>query len=197
MARGKTTTVVFKRNLQGQTMLLPPDLGELIAKDHPVRIVNDILDRVDITELLRQYRPGGTSSYPPRMLLKVLVYSYINNLYSSRRIEEAVTQNIHYMWLAGMSRPDHNTINRFRGKRLQGCLRPIFTQVSVDFVVRFALELPLKWVSSDYNAKQRIQLFSANYNKKEKRHTRTWTGFCLFFHFGRGNFTNVELFSRS
>ena len=121
--------MVFKRNLQGQTMLLPPDLGELIAKDHPVRIVNDILDRVDLTELLRQYRPGGTSSYPPRMLLKVLVYSYINNLYSSRRIEEAVTQNIHYMWLAGMSRPDHNTINRFRGKRLQGCLRPIFTQV--------------------------------------------------------------------
>src|SRR5690606_321387 len=79
--------------------------------------------------LLRQYRPGGTSSYHPRMLLKVLVYSYINNVYSSRRIEECLTQNIHYMWLAGMNRPDHNTINRFRGKRLQGCLRPIFTQV--------------------------------------------------------------------
>ena len=129
MARGKTSTVVFKGNLQGQTMLLPPDLGELIPADHPVRVVNDILERIDITELLRQYRPGGTSSYHPRMLLKVLVYSYINNLYSSRRIEESVGQNIHYMWLAGMSRPDHNTINRFRGKRLQGCLRPIFTQV--------------------------------------------------------------------
>ena len=129
MARGKASTVVFKRNLQGQAMLLPPDLGELIASDHPVRVVNEVLDRIDITELLRQYRPGGTSSYHPRMLLKVLVYSYINNLYSSRRIEESVGQNIHYMWLAGMSRPDHNTINRFRGKRLQGCLRPIFTQV--------------------------------------------------------------------
>lgn len=121
--------VVFKRNLQQQTMLLPPDLGELIAWDHPVRILNEVLDRIDITELLRQYRPGGTSSYHPRMLLKVLVYSYINNVYSSRRIEECINQNIHYMWLAGMNRPDHNTINRFRGKRLQGCLRPIFTQV--------------------------------------------------------------------
>ena len=121
--------MVFKRNLKGQTMLLPPDLGELIRADHPVRVVNEVLDRIDITELLRQYRPGGTSSYHPRMLLKVLVYSYINNLYSSRRIDESVGQNIHYMWLAGMSRPDHNTINRFRGKRLQGCLRPIFTQV--------------------------------------------------------------------
>src|SRR5690606_11135380 len=107
MARGKTSTVVFNRNLQGQTMLLPPDVVELIPTDHPVRVVNDILERIDITELLRQYRPGGTSSYHPRMLLKVLVYSYINKLYSSRRIEESVGQNIHYIWLAGMSRPDH------------------------------------------------------------------------------------------
>src|SRR5690606_12376639 len=110
-------------------MLLSPDLGELIPADHTLRVVNHTLGRRDSTDLLRQYLPGGTSSYHPRRLLNVLVYSYINNLYSSRGIEESVGQNIHYMWLAGMSRPDHNTINRFRGKRLQGCLRPIFTQV--------------------------------------------------------------------
>ncbi len=63
------------------------------------------------------------------MLLKVLVYAYINNIYSSRKIEEAVSSNIYYMWLSGMSKPDHNTINRFRGKRLQKTLQPIFTQV--------------------------------------------------------------------
>jgi len=48
------------------------------------------------------------------MLLKALVYAYINNIYSSRKIEEALQQNIHFMWLTGMSKPDHNTINRFR-----------------------------------------------------------------------------------
>jgi transposase len=42
------------------------------------------------------------------MLLKVLVFGYMNNIYSSRRLEEAVGQNIHFMWLAGMNRPDHN-----------------------------------------------------------------------------------------
>ena len=63
------------------------------------------------------------------MLLKVLVFGYINNIYSSRRMEEALGQNIHFMWLAGMSKPDHNTINRFRGQRLQKTLQPIFTQV--------------------------------------------------------------------
>ena len=110
-------------------MLLPPDLSDLIAANHPVRIVNAVLDRVDITLLIELYKPGGTSSYHPRMLFKVMVYSYINNVYSSRKIEEAVGQNINYMWLSGMSKPDHNTINRFRGERLQKTLQPIFNQV--------------------------------------------------------------------
>jgi len=129
MAKGKTLKVVFKSNHQQQAMLLPPDLSDLIAANHPVRVVNAVLDRVDITQLIEQYKPGGTSSYHPRMLLKVMVYAYINNVYSSRKIEEAVAQNINYMWLAGMSKPDHNTINRFRGQRLQKTLQPIFTQV--------------------------------------------------------------------
>lgn len=129
MARGKTLSVVFKNTHQHQAMLLPPDLNDMVSSNHPVRVVNEVLEKVDISELLRQYKPGGTSSYHPRMLLKVLVYAYINNIYSSRKIEEAVAQNIYFMWLSGMSRPDHNTINRFRGQRLQKTLQPIFTQV--------------------------------------------------------------------
>lgn len=129
MAKGKTMKVVFKADHQRQAMLLPPDLNDLVAANHPVRIVNDVLDKVDISLLIKLYKPGGTSSYHPRMLLKVLVYAYINNVYSSRKIEEAVSQNIHYMWLSGMSKPDHNTINRFRGQRLQQTLQPIFNQV--------------------------------------------------------------------
>lgn len=129
MAKGKTLKIVFKADNQRQAMLLPPDLNDLVAANHPVRTVNDVLDKIDITSLVKLYKPGGTSSYHPRMLLKVLVYAYINNIYSSRKIEEAVCQNINYMWLSGMSKPDHNTINRFRGKRLQHTLKPIFNQV--------------------------------------------------------------------
>src|SRR5450631_3458934 len=129
MAKGKTLKVVFKADNQRQAMLLPPDLNDLVSANHPVRIVNAVLDKIDITALLKMYKPGGTSSYHPRMLLKVLIYAYINNVYSSRKIEEAISQNINYMWLSGMSTPDHNTINRFRGKRLQQTLRPIFNQV--------------------------------------------------------------------
>lgn len=129
MARGKTLTVVFKQNHQHQLMAFPPNLDDLVNQDHPVRVVNAVIDKLDINGLIDQYKPGGTSSYHPRMLLKVLLYAYINNIYSSRKIEEAVQQNINFMWIAGMSRPDHNTINRFRGERLQKSLQPIFTQV--------------------------------------------------------------------
>jgi transposase len=129
MAKRQDLKVVFKQNNQHQIMAFPPTLEELISSDHPVRVVSAVLDKVDITALINQYRPGGTSSYHPRMLLKVLVYAYINNVYSSRKIEECVSNHVHYMWLAGMQKPDHNTINRFRSERLQKTLQPIFSQV--------------------------------------------------------------------
>ncbi len=123
--------VAFKAYQQHQAMLLPPSLDELIAQGHPVRTVNEVLDKIDIDPLLKKYKGGGSSSFHPRMLLKVLVYSYINNTYSSRKIEAALKENIHYMWLSGMSTPDHNTINRFRSDRLKEVLRQVFTQVVV------------------------------------------------------------------
>lgn len=125
----KKSTVVFKTYAPNQAMLLPPSLDELIAKDHPVRVVADVIDKINLTPLLQKYEGGGCSSYHPKMLLKVLVYAYVTNIYSSRRIEASVKENINFMWLAAMSKPDHNTINRFRGKRLKDVLRKIFVQV--------------------------------------------------------------------
>lgn len=121
--------VVFKDYNPKQNFLLPPSLEELIEANHPVRTVSDVIDGLDLECLIKNYKPGGTSSYHPRMLLKVLVYGYLCNIFSSRRLEDALKQNIHFMWLSGMSRPDHNTINRFRSERLKDEVRSIFTQV--------------------------------------------------------------------
>lgn len=49
---------------------LSPSLDELVAADHPVRVVHEVLEKIDITALLHQYKPGGTSSYHPWMLVK-------------------------------------------------------------------------------------------------------------------------------
>ena len=121
--------VVFKRYVQDQPMLLPPSYEELVPENHPVRVVNEVIERVDISALEKSYKGGGTSNYDPRMLLKVVVYAYLKNIYSSRKMEQALQENVHFMWLAGAAKPDHNTINDFRSKRLKGPLKEIFNQV--------------------------------------------------------------------
>ena len=96
---------------------------------HPVQIVNDVIEKIDPKLLISKYSGGGTSSYHPKMMSEVLVYSYLTNIYSSRKIEAALQENIHFMWLSGMQTPDHNTINNFRGQRLKGEIKDIFSQV--------------------------------------------------------------------
>eukprot|EP01042_Synura_sphagnicola_P032066 gene32066-41272_t len=63
------------------------------------------------------------------MLLKVVVYGYVTNVYSSRKLAAACQESIYFMWLSSMSYPDHNTINRFRGVRLKHALRSVFEDV--------------------------------------------------------------------
>lgn len=120
---------IFKYYNNKQMMLLPPSLDELIAANHPVRVVDRVIDEINIDPILEKYIGGGTSSYDPRMLLKVLIYAYLCNIYSSRKIESSLSENIHFMWLSGMSQPDHNTINRFRSDRLKDVLKETFSQV--------------------------------------------------------------------
>ena len=101
----------------------------MIAANHPVRVVNDVIDQIDIDIIINKYKGGGTSSYHPRMLLKVLMFGYLSNIYSSRRMEAAVKDNIHFMWLSRMLQPDHHTINRFRSERLRNILKEVFAQI--------------------------------------------------------------------
>ena len=129
MQKTNRTKVVFKDYSPNQILLLPPSLEEMIDPKHPVRIVNQVIDSLDLDLLIKKYKGGGCSSYHPRLLLKLLVYGYLSNQYSSRKIEQATKQNIHFMWLSAMSYPDHNTINRFRSDRLNGVLKEIFSQV--------------------------------------------------------------------
>ncbi len=110
-------------------MALPPTIDGLIPENHPVKTVDQVINEIAIDPLIKKYKGGGCSSYNPRMLLKVLVYGYLNNIYSSSKLEKAIRENIHFMWLAGMAKPEHNTINRFRTDRLKGVIKHVFSQV--------------------------------------------------------------------
>ena len=120
---------MFKTYSQNQQFLFPPSVDSMIEVNHPVRVVDEVIDRVDIDIVFKKYKGGGATSYHPRMLLKVLVYGYLNNIYSSRRIEASIKENIYFMWLAGMQQPDHRTINRFRSERLRNILKEVFAQI--------------------------------------------------------------------
>ena len=110
----------FKSYSPNQAMLLPPSLDEMIPSNHPVRVVNRVVDQIDIRPLIRTYKGGGSSSYHPRMLLKVLIYAYLRNIYSSRQMEDSLKENIYFMWLSGMNQPDHNTITVFGANGWKG-----------------------------------------------------------------------------
>jgi len=126
MNNGKVT---FKAYTMGQPSLLPPSLEELIPEEHLVRIVNQMVEQIDLKPLLEKYKGGGTSSYHPKMMMKVLVYGYAEKLYSSRRIAKALRENVNFMWLSGGNKPDFRTINDFRGKGMREAVREVFAAV--------------------------------------------------------------------
>jgi transposase len=120
---------VFKPYEQKQPMLLPPNLEELIPASHLVRVVDEIIERIDPEPLINQYKGGGTSAYHPKMLVKVVIFAYTQRIFSSRQIAKALRENINFMWLSGMNQPDHRTINRFRGKVMKAVIDEVFYEV--------------------------------------------------------------------
>jgi transposase len=172
MQKSNRTKVVFKDYSPNQILLLPPSLEDMIDPSHPVRVVNQVIDSLDIDALIKKYKGGGCSSYHPRLMLKILVYGYLTNIYSSRKIEQAAKQNIYFMWLSGMSHPDHNTINRFRCDRLNGVLKKVFSQVVlllVDNGVITLKEAYLDGTKIEANANRYTFVWGRSITKSKER----------------------------
>lgn len=130
----KSEKIVFKEYIQGQRTMLPQSLEEIIPEKHLVRVINEVIDKMDLRMIYSQYKGGGTSSYHPRMLLKIVIYGYATQIYTGRKIAKALRENIHFMWLSGGNRPDFRTINRFRTERIEGKIQEIFTEVILYLV---------------------------------------------------------------
>jgi transposase len=136
----------FKPYSQGQGCLFPMYLEDKIPQDSPVRLINQIIDNLDISKVIDTYRGGGTSSYHPRMMLKIVVWGYLNNIYSCRKIEDATRDRFTFAWLSGMQEPDHNTINTFRSTHLKETVNDIFTQIVLMLVEMGYLSLDVIYV---------------------------------------------------
>jgi transposase len=97
--------------------LFPESLDELIAQDHPVRVIDAFVDSLDLGQLGFKKviaESTGRPPYAPGDLLKLYVYGYLNRVRSSRMIERETRRNIEVMWLVNRVSPTYKTIADFR-----------------------------------------------------------------------------------
>jgi transposase len=114
-----------------QPFLLPPSLQEWLPEDHPVYMMLDILEELDVSAIERKYQekdPRGTRPYAPKMMVGLLLYGYSVGIRSSRKLEKATYEDIPFRVLAAGNHPDHTRISEFRRKHLDE-LEDLFLQV--------------------------------------------------------------------
>ena len=112
-------------------LVLPISFNVLVPEDDSVRLLSQFTERLNFERLYKAYSPRGRKpAVDPKNLFKVLTYAYMNNIYSTRKIEKACRRDINFMWLLeGEKAPDHSTISRFRSLVFSTVALDLFYQV--------------------------------------------------------------------
>ena len=125
----KLRAKLFKSYCQEQLLHLPVQISSLIPENHLVRIVDRVVEGIDMSVLEAFYVGGGCSPYHPKMMIKLWIYGYCERYYTSRRLAKAIRENIHYMWLSGHHQPCFKTLNNFRSGKLSEMIDIVFKEV--------------------------------------------------------------------
>src|SRR6202166_4403280 len=120
----------YRTYLPEQDLLLPPSLREWLSEDHLVYFVSDVVDQLDLSAMHAVYEreKRGQPPYDPRLMTKLLVYGYCTGVFSSRRIQKRLREDIPFRVLAAGNEPDFRTISDFRKIHIE-TLRGLFEQV--------------------------------------------------------------------
>ena len=116
-----------------QLSMLPISLDDMISNDNPVRIIDALVDSLDMKSLGFQYavtKDAGRKPYNPRTLLKLYIYGYYNGIRSTRKLERECRRNMEVMWLIDSLRPDDKTISNFRQYNSQPLIK-VFKEFSL------------------------------------------------------------------
>jgi transposase/IS5 family transposase len=108
--------------------LFPPSVEDWLPENHLARFVVEVIERLDLTELTRQYAGRGSAAHHPAVLLGLLVYGYATGVPSSRQIERATYDSVAFRYIAANTHPDHDTLANFR-RRFGAQLEQLFVQV--------------------------------------------------------------------
>jgi transposase len=120
----------YRPYLPEQELLLPPSLRDWLPENHLAYFVSDVVDQLDLSEIHAVYEkdPRGQPPYDPRMMTKLLVYGYCVGVYSARRIQQRLVEDVAFRVLAAGNQPDFRTISDFRKVHLKA-LEGLFEQV--------------------------------------------------------------------
>ena len=120
----------YRPYLPDQDLLLPPSLREWVAEEHLVYFVSDVVDQLDLSAIHAVYgeEKRGQPPYDPRLMTKLLVYGYCTGVFSSRRIQKRLQEDIPFKVLAAGNEPDFRTISDFRKIHI-ATLQGLFEQV--------------------------------------------------------------------
>jgi transposase len=113
-----------------QDFLLPPSLRDWLREDHLAYFVSDMVDQLDLSAIESVYEEDerGQPPYHPRMMTKILIYGYCVGVFSSRRMQKALVEDVGFRVLAAGNEPDFRTISDFRKLHLKA-LQGLFDQV--------------------------------------------------------------------
>jgi len=113
-----------------EELLLPPSLRDWLPENHLAYFVSDVVDNLDLSAMDAVYgdEKRGQPPYDPLMMTKVLVYGYCVGVFSSRKIERRLVEDIAFRVLAADNQPNFRTISDFRKIHLK-TLAGLFEQV--------------------------------------------------------------------
>jgi transposase len=120
----------YRSYLPDQEFLLPPSLRDWLPENHLVYFVSDVIDNLNLSAMDAVYgdEPRGQPPYDPRMMTKLLVYGYCVGVFSSRRLQQRLAEDIAFRVLAAGNAPNFRTISDFRKIHL-ATLEGLFEQV--------------------------------------------------------------------
>ena len=113
---------------QNQMALFPPSVQSLIESDDLCMVVNDVVKTLDLSCLYQKVSTEGNPAYHPAMMLKIYFYAYAKGIFSSRKITQALKENIAFIFLAAWQKPDFRTVSDFRKNNLKE-LGLLFNQI--------------------------------------------------------------------
>jgi transposase len=119
----------YRTYLPEQDLLLPPSLRDWLPENHLAHFVSDVVDQLDLRDIKSVYEEDerGQPPYHPQMMTKILIYGYCVGVFSSRKIQKKLLEDVGFRMLAG-NEPDFRTISDFRKLHLQA-LPGLFDQL--------------------------------------------------------------------